>query len=325
MLLCGLYQPDAPARGWAKPSLARRAGNTGKVRWRTPLSFTPTWTDRYSGVIVTAGDGGAAGLRVDDGQIVWEYAAPPASPTFSTDAGTVLTMDGRRADPFGNFHLLGGRLCFVQGERRLFALDAESGHVLWARWAPGARLRQPAPDGRFFHIVPGNADILLVQTSGGRRWLLDAATGNLLHDDPTSTEPWPRAPVVLPDGGVCLTTDARTIVCLDPASGREVWTYTLPGVTTRTGEAPRLAAGPDALLLAWATNIGWRLQRLDPATGKRAWPDPPLVNVSELDVAGWSVDADAIYGVQDRVLFARSLRDGAVLWEQPLTGPAGRW
>ncbi len=168
-----------------------------------------------------------------------------------------------------------------------------------------------------------STDILLVQTSGGRRWLLDAAPGNLLHDDPTAGEPWPRAPVLLPDGGVCITPDAGTVVCLDPASGREVWTYTLPGVTTRTGEAPRLAVGPDDLVLAWATNIGWRLQRLDPATGKRAWDDPPLVNVGELDVDGWSVDAGAFYGVQDRVLFARSLKDGGVLREQPLAGPAG--
>ncbi len=207
----------------------------------------------------------------------------------------------------------------------MFALDAESGRVLWTRWAPGARLRQPAPDGRFFHVFPVSADVLLVQTSGGRRWLLDAATGSLLHDDPTTAEPWPRVPVLLPDGGVCLTTDARTVVRFDPTAGRDVWTYTLPGVTTRTGEAPRLAVGPDALLLAWATNIGWRVQRLDRATGKPVWADPPLVNVGVLDVDGWSVDADAFYGVQDRVLFARSLKDGALLWEQQLAGPVGRW
>ena len=40
---------------------------------------------------------------------------------------------------------------------------------------------------------------------------------------------------------------------------------------------------------------------------------------------GWSVDADAFYGVQDRVHFARSLKDGAVLWERPLAGPPGGW
>ena len=313
-LLCSLY----------KRLLVLRAADTGKVRWRALLSFTPIWADRRGNVIVTAGDGGAAGLGLEDGQVVWEYAAPPASPTFPTEAGTVLPPGGH-ADPLGYFHLIGGRLYFVQGERRLFALDVESGRVLWTRWAPGARLRQPAPDGRFFHLVPVSADMVLAQTAGGHRWLLDAATGSLLHDDPTAAEPWPRPPVLAPDGGVCLTPDARTIVRLDLAFGREVWTYTLPGVTTRTGAAPRLAVGPDALLLAWATNIGWRLQRLDQATGKPTWADPPLVNAGALDVDGWAMDADAFYGVQDRVLFARSLKDGTVLWEQPLAGPAGRW
>ena len=52
LLLCGLYQPEAQARN----------ADTGKIRWRTPLSFHPTWADRSGGVIVTAGDGGAAGV-----------------------------------------------------------------------------------------------------------------------------------------------------------------------------------------------------------------------------------------------------------------------
>src|SRR5438477_113576 len=83
---------------------------------------------------------------------------------------------------------------------------------------------------------------------GGRRWLLDAATGRVLHDDPTATEPWPRDPVRLP-GGVCIIPDCRTLTLLDPASGRDVWMYTLPGVTTRTGAAPRVSVGSDALLV----------------------------------------------------------------------------
>ena len=72
-------------------------------------------------------------------------------------------------------------------------------------------------------------------------------------------------------------------------------------------------------------NIGWRMQRLDLATGKPLWTDPPLISTGELDMEGWSQDADAFYGVQDRTLFARSLKDGSLLWRQPLAGPSGRW
>jgi outer membrane protein assembly factor BamB len=299
ILLCGLYQPEAQARDAA----------TGKIRWRTPLPFHPTWADRSGEVIVAAGDGGAAGLRAEDGQIIWRYD----------------TSEAHHADPLGGFHLLGGRLYCVQGDRRLFALSVDHGLVLWARWAPGARLRQSYPYGRFFHVFPVNAEVLLVQTSGGRRWLLDAATGAVLHDAPTTSEPWPRSPVVLPDGAVCIPPDAESVLLLDPATGRDIWTYRLPGVTTRTGEASRVAAGPNALLMAWPLNIGWRVQRLDPTTGKPLWIDPPLINAGELDVEDWSQDADVFYGVQDRTLFARSLKDGSLLWRQPLAGPAGRW
>ena len=129
----------------------------------------------------------------------------------------------------------------MQGGRRLFALNTEDGDVLWARWAPGARLRQPYPYGRFFHVFPVNAEVLLAQTSGGRRWLLDAATGAVLHDAPTTSEPWPRSPILSPNGNVCIIPDADSILLLDPASGRDVWTYRLPGVTTRSGEAPKVS------------------------------------------------------------------------------------
>ncbi len=303
ILLCGLYQPEAQARDVL----------TGKIRWRTPLSFRPNWAGQSGEIIVAAGNGGAAGLRVEDGGIVWQHDAPQ------------LATDALHADSLGNFHLIGGRLYCVQGERRIYALDAESGRVLWTRWAPSARLRQPYPYGRFFHVFPVNSEVLLVQTSGGRRWLLDAATGAVLHDAPTTSEPWPRAPVLLANGGVCIIPEAESVLLLDPTSGRDVWTYRLVGVTTRTGEAPKATAGPNALLMACALNIGWRVQRFDPATGKPQWADPPLINTGELDVEGWSHDADAFYGVQNRTLFARSLKDGSLLWRQSLAGSLGRW
>ncbi len=100
-----------------------------------------------------------------------------------------------------------------------------------------------------------------------------------------------------PTAASCSRRTPEPSCMLDPASDREVWTYILPGMTTRTGEAPRLSVGPDAVLLAWATNIGWRVQRLDRATGQPIWADPPLFNVGDLDVDGWSQDADAFYGV----------------------------
>ena len=179
---------------------------------------------------------------------------------------------GRRsAGPIlGNFHLIGGRFCCVQGERRIFVLDAESGRVLWARRSVGAGLRQPYPVGRFLHVVPAGAGVLLVQTAGGRRWLLDAATGRLLHDDPTASNRGPARPSAVRRRHPAHAGRAAPSSCWTQRRTARSGRTSLPGVTTLTGEAPRLSVGPDALLLAWATNIGWRVQRLD-------WPrgSPP--------------------------------------------------
>jgi outer membrane protein assembly factor BamB len=315
---------DAPLLCGGAGRLTCRSSETGKVRWRADLPFAPAWAARRRDLIVAAGPGGAAAVNLIDGRPEWVLPAPSPSPTFHLEDEAV---DGlTRADPLTAYHLLGGRLVLLQGDRHVLSVDAETGRVVWHRWAPDAGLRRPAPFGRFSHVCALNTDRLLVQTSAGRRWLLDAATGRRLDDQPTAAEPWPRAPVVLDDRRVCVIADDKTVLLLQSATGRAVWTYESPGVTTRTGAAPQLAAGgPDSLLLAESTNLGWRLQRLDRDTGKPLWDDPPLLNVADPGLAGWALDADAAYGVQDGVLFGRSLKDGKILWERPTEGPDGPW
>jgi outer membrane protein assembly factor BamB len=314
---------DAPLLSGGAGRLTCRSAETGKVRWRADLPFAPAWAARRRDLIVAAGPGGAAAVNLADGRPEWVLPAPAPAPTFHEEDEAV---DGAtRAEPLTSYHLLAGRLILVQGDRRILSVDAEAGRVVWHRWVPGAGLRQPAPFGCFFHVCPLNADRLLVQTSGGRRWLLDAATGRRLDEQPTAAEPWPRTPTVVDERAVCVTPDDRTVLMLDASTGNEIWSYAVPGVTTRTGEAPQVAADPDALLIAEPTNLGWRLQRLDRATGKPVWDAPPLLNVLDPAVGDWALDADAAYGVQDGALFCRSLKDGKIVWEGPTDGPPGRW
>jgi hypothetical protein len=103
-----------------------------------------------------------------------------------------------------------------------------------------------------------------------------------------------------------------------------VWTHTLAGGTTLSGEMPHVLGRGDLLLLVTPANVGYYLQRLDRATGKPIWPRSCLLTMRTMDTSTWAFDREAVYFAEDRALVARSLADGRVLWQRTLHG-ADAW
>jgi hypothetical protein len=200
----------------------------------------------------------------------------------------------------------------------------ETGGVLWSREAPGAGFALPYPEGRFSPGYLAGDGTVLVQTSG-RRWLLDTATGRRVHDAATSRAPWPRPPLVLDERTACLVPDPRHLVLCDTSTGRDLWTYTLPGATMLSGEPPSVVGAGDTLLLVTPTNFGYELQRLDRATGRPAWDRPRLLSPEGVDTAQWALDREAVYLIDGGTVSARSLADGRLLWERRLAGGTLAW
>jgi hypothetical protein len=208
-------------------------------------------------------------------------------------------------------------LYFLQGQRRLFALHAASGAVLWLQEAPDGGLHLPSPRGCFSSCYHAGAETVLVQASG-RRWLLDAATGRTLHQAADSRELWQRPPLVLDDHTWCVIPDTRHVVALDARTGQSLWKHQSPGNTTFNGELPSVLGRDTVLLFVQPANIGFYLDRLDRSTGQSVWPRPQLLRAKTVDRNNWTFDADAVYSIEDGVLMARSLKDGAGLWRRPL-------
>jgi outer membrane protein assembly factor BamB len=215
-----------------------------------------------------------------------------------------------------------GRLFFFQGRRRLFALDVETGRVLWACWAPDGTLNLLPPRGRFFGDYYAGPARLLLQASGGRRWLLDAATGKLLDDTSTSTQPWPSPPRLLDAHTLLLVENSRRVLALDADTGKERWHHDLPGATTRSGEPPQVLGRGVTLLLVTPTNLDYRIERLDAATGKVSWPRPCILNFDRLDTTTWALHGETFSFCTDHFLEVHSLADGRLLWERPLPAAA---
>jgi outer membrane protein assembly factor BamB/tetratricopeptide (TPR) repeat protein len=298
---------------------------TGKVRWRCPLPFVPEWVACPLDLVLAAGEWGVAGIRREDGERLWDFPAPVTNLYPGGGDGLRVLQEPRPPDPLGGFQLAAGRLLLLQGGRRLFALEPETGRVLWQRQAPGAAFREPAPWGRFFPGCDAGAGTVLVQTSSGRRRLLDSGTGRLVHEAGAGHEPWPRDPLVLDERTVCLVPDDRRVLLLDRRTGQERWTWTQKGFSTRTGEAPLALGDARTVLVLAATNLGYELYRLDRETGKPCWPRPCLLNLRRADAVGWALDNGTVYYARDNILCARSLEDGRLLWEQALGGEAKAW
>ena len=107
----------------------------------------------------------------------------------------------------------------------------------------------------------------------------------------------------------------RSIVAVDPRSGREKWMIE-EGRNTISSATPAggllLLPGDDMLALdigqsATAPDVAWRNDRVSPK------------NASAV------IGGDRFYSLKGSVLYAASLEDGEVAWQQRLSGLGGTW
>jgi outer membrane protein assembly factor BamB len=280
---------------------------TGRLRWSRTLRGPVEWAGQHADTVLAAGPDAVHCLRSDDGGVLWSWVREPAG------------------GPLTNFRLAGGRLFFLRDGRRLGTVDAETGAILWETAAPAANLGLPYPSGRFFSRYHAGEDWVVAQTADARLWVIESRTGRRVHELETSPEPWPRSPLPLGEGRLCLVTDPRTVILLNPAAGAEIGRPRMRGTTTLSGEAPAVFGGPNALVLVVPRNYGPTLQRLDPITGAGLWDDERPLGTDSVPVGAVALDQDAVYLAAGSLLCARALGDGHALWTVPLPGPGRDW
>jgi outer membrane protein assembly factor BamB len=287
--------------------LTCRDAATSRTRWKQVLTVAPSWIGQHADLVVTAGDEGIDVRRLADGQQVWQFAGATGMA------------------PLSGFRLAGGRLLCLRSERQLLALDAESGEVLWSRWAPGARIRPVEPGGRFFPLYHAGKEWVMLQTAGGRCGILHGETGELAHDLPTSRSPWPCPPVALDERHICLVPDAHHVLGLDLRSGKQLWTHQIERPQSLSGEPPQMLADRDTVVLLVARNYGYELDCLDARSGARRWQRAPLITTQRFDLSCGALSADTVCLVHAGAIHARALADGRPTWERSLGGSEAPW
>jgi outer membrane protein assembly factor BamB len=296
------------------PTLTCRDAANGKTLWHTPGPERPFWTGHHGGSILVAGGRTVQCLSQADGKRLWEFAVPPS---FRSSGDSDLC----------GFHLTRTTLFCLVGDRRLIALDADTGQVLWSRWAPGAQVRPLLPAGRFNPLYHAGEKWIVVQTGSGKLLVLNARSGRLVHEV-ASPSPWTQAPLPLAEDLLCLARDSRQVVLFDPAAGKDLWVYQTArraDTSLLTGELPRILGNGRALLVVVPRNYGYQLERLDPDTGVPLWPARARVVRDPIEPDRACLDRAAVYYASRHFLCARSLKDGKLLWARPLPGRTGNW
>ncbi|HET6572279.1 MAG TPA: PQQ-binding-like beta-propeller repeat protein, partial [Fimbriiglobus sp.] len=104
------------------------------------------------------------------------------------------------------------------------------------------------------------------------------------------------------------------VVCLDLATGQEVWRFNDGGKMRPVFAAPAVSGGHVFAGEGLHTDADRRLFRLDAATGKPSWPNP-VTTTSHTEGTPRVVDGKVYFSAGDDGLYCVNAADGATVWQ----------
>ncbi|HEV3204871.1 MAG TPA: PQQ-binding-like beta-propeller repeat protein, partial [Gemmataceae bacterium] len=142
---------------------------TRTTRWQQLLPGSAQWIGRHADCVLAAGFWGMQCLTLAEGKIHWQFVVPG-------EKGDFFFAEPRERR-FASPRLAGWRIFFLSQEKRLFALDLETGRCLWTISAPAADMHLPHPAGRFLPFFYAGTQRVIVQTTTGKTLILQSNTG----------------------------------------------------------------------------------------------------------------------------------------------------
>jgi outer membrane protein assembly factor BamB len=291
-------------------TLVCREAGSGKLRWERRLSAPVFWLGAEFDQLIVGSPDEIRCLAARDGAERWAVLR-------------AVSLD-RSESGFGDFQLTGERLFCIVNQALLLCINLGTGKTLWQQAAPGAAVRPLEPGGKFNSLYHAGKDRLLIQTSLGRIWLLDSATGRQVAEIGSKHGVWQQPPVPLDPQRIVIASGSRSLTMLDFISGNALWTHEADRKFSLSGEPPQTLGDGENLVCCISRNYGYELDRLDIRTGARLWPQPVLLR-ERPDLCCATLDESSVYVTAGGVLQAVALANGLRLWEQPLSGSVGTW
>lgn len=222
----GVGLVDATSPPYA-PARATVAGGTATVAMYDPRLQSPEY------------GGGPARTRYVPAVTV---PPPRGAPAWSFDARTLIEFPPAVRD---------GLVVFGTNSGRVFALDARTGDVRWARRQKGEIAATPAITADAVYMASMDGILQAYGLGGTRRWQFS-----------TGSSPIESSPLVV-DGLVYIGAHNGRLYAIDARTGRLRWSYQAPGAIKGS------AALADGKIVVG--DYSGRVHALDPRTGAVRW------------------------------------------------------
>jgi len=295
---------------WAQPG-----GSAAHAMYHLSLSANPR---RVWSADLGSGSGDVAQLLAQPivvGDRVYAMDSQSLVSAFSADSGsrvwrTDLEDDDEDGLYFGGgLAADGGRIFVATGFARVFALDAQSGEILWIHKAPGPMRGAPvASDGRVFVVTLDNQLLVLNAETGERLWNhvgVQETAGLLGSASPAVA----RNTVIVP-------YSSGEMLALLADDGRTVWSENLSAIRRLDPLADIAQIRGLPVIdreLVLAVSHGGQMLAVDLRQGVRAW---------QAEIGGvqmpWAA-GDFVYVLSnDGQVVCLQRRDGRIRWVTPL-------
>lgn len=218
----------------------------------------------------------------------------------------------------------GGRVFTMDSDARVSAFDATSGNRLWNASTRAKDDRSTnvgggiAAAGASVYAVTGRAELVA----------LDAATGAEQWRQPLPAPA--RSSPTIADGHIYVTTIDETVVALDLADGKKVWSHQAQEITTSVLGLPAPLATNGMVVAGFGTG---ELRAVRTATGTNAWGDNLSGLRGRLSISDFATirampasSGGRLYaGGLGRLFVALDIRTGRRLWERAISVGEMAW
>jgi outer membrane protein assembly factor BamB len=279
----------------------------GKEKWnfKSRMPITSTAAVSAGSVYFVSSAGGLVALDAVTGKNRWVFATeyerrfearnlhgyPSAAQTIP-DAWDTYMSSPAVAD---------GRVYFGSGDGNVYAIDANSGVILWKFATQDVVHASPAVSGGMVYIGSWDGNFYAIDAeTGQQRWIFKGGQDPAIHNQVGF-----QSSAAIVDGTVYVGCRDAHVYALDAKTGRKKWDY--PTNKSWVNTTPAVANG----IVYAGTSDSSRFMALDAATGRLRFNfDAKAYVFSSPAIAG----DIAYFGAHNGKLYAVDAKDGQLRW-----------